>query len=76
VNPTPFGERILDRAPSRDVLRDAVEAAKDAISSEKVEAMESAAERLQFYIAMNQKFPPMVDELRRDAQVLRDLHHG
>ena len=76
VNPTPFGERILDRAPSRDVLRDAVEAAKAAISSEEVEAMESAAERLQFYIAMNPKFPAMVDELRRDAQVLRDLHHG
>lgn len=76
VNPTPFGERILDRAPSRDVLRDAVEAAKAAISYEEMEAMESAAERLQFYIAMNPKFPAMVDELRRDAQVLRDLHHG
>jgi hypothetical protein len=76
VCPTPFGERILDRAPSRDVLRDAVEASKAAIASENVESMESAAERLQFYIAMNPKFPAMVDELRRDAQVIRDLHHG
>jgi len=75
VNPTPFGERILDRAPLRDVLREAVDAAKGAIVSEDVSLMEAAAERLQFYIAMNPKFPAMVEELRQDAQVIRDLSH-
>jgi len=75
VNPwPPFGERIMDRAPVRDALRDAVESAKLAIHSEDADSMRSCAERLEFYAACNGKFTAMADELRRDAQAITDLH--
>jgi hypothetical protein len=75
VNPwPPFGERIMDRPPVRDALRDAVEAAKAAVHSEDAEQMRGCAERLEFYAPCNPKFPAMAEELRRDAQVLSDLH--
>lgn len=77
VNPwPPFGERIIDRAPQRDALRDAVIAAKAAILSEDVWWMLAAAERLEFYAPCNAKFPAMASELRRDAQAITDLHQG
>ena len=76
VNPwPPFGERIIDRPAIRDALRDAVESAKAAIHSEESASMLACAERLEFYAAVNPKFTPMAEELRRDAQALTDLHH-
>lgn len=75
VNPwPPFGERIMDRPPVRDALRDAVDAAKAAIHSEDAEMMRACAERLEFYAACNGKFLQMAEELRRDAQAITDLH--
>jgi hypothetical protein len=76
VNPwPPFGERIIDRPPVRDALRDAVEAARAVAWGESAEAMLTCAERLEFYAPCNGKFPPMAEELRRDAGALADLHH-
>jgi hypothetical protein len=76
VNPwPPFGERIMDRPPVRDALRDAVEAARAAAWGEDAEAMLACAERLEFYAPCNAKFTPMASELRRDAGALADLHH-
>lgn len=76
VNPwPPFGERIMDRPPVRDALRDAVEAARAAAWGEDAELMRSCAERLEFYAPCNAKFPAMAEELRREAQALTDLHH-
>jgi hypothetical protein len=76
VNPwPPFGERIMDRPPVRDALRDAVEAARAAAWGEDAEAMLACAERLEFYAPCNAKFSPMASELRRDAGALADLHH-
>jgi hypothetical protein len=76
VNPwPPFGERIMDRPPVRDALRDAVEAARAAAWGEDADLMLSCAERLEFYAPCNAKFSPMAEELRRDAGALADLHH-
>jgi hypothetical protein len=76
VNPwPPFGERIIDRPPVRDALRDAVEAARAAAWGEDADLRLACAERLEFYAPCNGKFPPMAEELRRDAGALADLHH-
>ena len=76
VNPwPPFGERIMDRPPLRDALRDAVEAARAAAWGEDHELLLSCAERLEFYAPCNPKFPAMASELRASAQALTDLHH-
>jgi hypothetical protein len=74
VNPwPPFGERIIDRPPVRDALRDAVEAARAAAWGEDADLMLACAERLEFYAPCNGKFSPMAEELRRDAGAIHNL---
>lgn len=74
VNPLPpFGERLVDLAPRRDALRDAVEAARAASMSEDAVAMSDAVERLRYYEPINPKFSKMIAELNRDITTLADL---
>ena len=64
VNPMPFGERLLDKAPRRDVLADAVDFAREAAWTDDPTTRRSAAERLNYYAMCNAKFSKMVEELK------------
>lgn len=74
VNPLPpFGERILDLAPRRDALADAVTAGREAAFGENAETMIRCANRLDYYAPINPKLRAMATELMSSASALMDL---